>query len=323
MKRLLALSVILIVALFGCSSGSDGDAFPTKDLEIVAPASPGGGWDTTARAIQKSLSDEDLIDKTLQVNNKPGGNGEVGWQYLKDKDAHHLAMSSSLIVTNNLLGQSDLTYEDFTPLSIMTTEWVAFAVPEDSPFESGVEIMEQLKEDPTSLNIGTSPGLGSNHHLAFVQAAKEFGVDIPQLNFTIFESGGDEVTSLLGGHIDVATHTVSTFRELHEAGDLRIVAIASEDKVEGLEDVNTWLDEGVDVVFPHWRGLIGPADMSEEEIAYWDEKLSKLAESDSWKQILENNEWESYYKDSEETSEFLKEQVTKYEELINDSGLAN
>src|SRR5699024_1653133 len=116
MKRLLALSVILIVALFGCSSGSDGDAFPTKVLEIVAPASPGGGWDTTARAIQKSLSDEDLIDKTLQVNNKPGGNGEVGWQYLKDKDAHHLAMSSSLIVTNNLLGQSDLTYEDFTPL---------------------------------------------------------------------------------------------------------------------------------------------------------------------------------------------------------------
>lgn len=322
-KIMLTLSLMfLFIVLIGCSSNEDA-SFPSKDIEIVAPASPGGGWDTTARAVQKSFSDDGIVEESIQVNNKPGGNGEVGWQYLKNKDAHHLAMSSSLLVTNNLLGQSELTYEDFTPLAIMTTEWVAFAVPGDSPYENGVEIMEQLKEDPKSLKIGTSPGLGSNHHLAFIQAAKEFGVDIPKLEFVIFESGGDELTSLLGGHIDVATHTVSTFREMHEAGDINMVAIASEEKLEGLEDVETWVDQGVDVVFPHWRGIIGPPEMNEEEIDYWDEVLGELSESDSWAEILENNEWDSYYMNSTETKEFLEEQVSNYEELINDSGLSD
>lgn len=322
-KILITLSLFFVfTVLIGCSSDEDA-SFPSKNIEIIAPASPGGGWDTTARAVQKSLTDDNIIEKSIQVNNKPGGNGEVGWQYLKSKDAHHLAMSSSLLVTNNLLGQSELTYEDFTPLAIMTTEWVAFAVPGDSPYENGVEVMEQLKEDPKSLKIGTSPGLGSNHHLAFIQAAKEFGVDIPKIDFVIYESGGDELTSLLGGHIDVATHTVSTFRELHESGDINMIAIASEEKLEGLDDVETWVDQGVDVVFPHWRGIIGPPDMSEEEIAYWDDTLGELSESDGWEQILENNEWDSYYKNSTETKEFLENQVGNYEGLINDSGLGN
>lgn len=321
MKKMLAIAIVAILGLLGCSSGDSNGEFPSKNIEIIAPASPGGGWDTTARAIQKSLEDDNIIDQNLKVENKPGGNGEVGWQYLKSKDAHHLAMSSSLILTNNLLGQSELTYEDFTPLSIMTTEWVAFAVPADSPFENAEEMMEQLKEDPESLNIGTSPGLGSNHHLAFIQAAKEFGVDIPKLNFTIFDSGGDELTSLAGGHIDVATHTVSTFEDMHHSGDIEIIAIASEDKVEGLEDVDVWSQLGYDIVFPHWRGIIGPPDMSEEEIAYWDDTLSKLSESEGWEEILDNNDWDNYYKNSTETKEFLDEQIDRYRGLIDDSGL--
>lgn len=321
--KYLMVSFALMFVLGACSSEEDSSetSFPTGNLEIVAPASPGGGWDSTARAVEKAIDDEGLVDENLQVVNKPGGNGEVGWQYIKDKDGHHLAMSSSLIMTNELLGQSELTYEDFTPLAMMTTEWVAFAVSEDSPFDTGEEMMEQLKEDPSSLKIGTSPGLGSNHHLAFIEAAQEYGVDISKLNFVIFDSGGDEVTNLLGGHIDVATHTVSTFREQHEADKLKIIAVASEEPIEGLDDVPTWKEQGIDVVFPHFRGIIGPPDMSEEAINYWDDVLSKVSESDDWNEILQNNEWDSFYKDSAETKEFLAEQTPKYEKLIKDSGL--
>lgn len=317
---LLAMSLVLAACSSESSSGDEFE-FPTKDIEIIAPATPGGGWDATARAMQKIFSDEGIIEENINVVNKPGGGGEVGWQYLKEQDAHHFAINSSLLITNNLLGQSDLTYQDFTPLAILSTEWISVAVAPDSEFNSGIDIMQQLKDDPTSLNIAVAPSLGNNDHLAFVQAAKEYGVDVTQLEFMIYESGGDVVTALLGGHVDIATMSVSEAKEQHLAGKLKMVAVGSDEPVEGLEDVQTWSDQGIDLVFPHWRGVMGPPDMSEEEIAYWDEKISEMVATEAWQELLVNNEWSPLYKNSEETLTFLEEQTVNYEQLLNDAGL--
>lgn len=269
LKRFIAL--IAILSLFfvaACSGSSDGEeassSFPKDDFEFIAPASPGGGWDATARAMQKILADEGIVDQNIQVVNKPGGSGEVGWQYLKDKDAHTISINSSLVITNNLLGRSELTYEDLTPLAILTTEWSAIAVPPESELTSAEQVMEKLKEDPKSLKIGVAPGLGNDDHLSLVQAAKTYGVDVTKLDFLVYESGGDVISALLGGHVDVATMSVSEAREQHEAGKAEILAVTSDERIEGL-DVPTWKEVGVDMEFPHWRGVMGPPDMTEEE----------------------------------------------------------
>lgn len=296
-------------------------SFPTKDLEFIAPASPGGGWDATARAMQKIMKDENIVAENINVVNKPGGGGEVGWQYLKQQDAHHIAIDSSLLITNPLLGLSDLTFEDLTPLAILTSEWISVAVPNDSEIQTGEDLMNKLKEDPTSMKLGLAPGFGNNDHLSFVQAAKTYGVDVTKLQFLIYESGGDVMTSLLGGHVDAATMAVSESKEQHVAGNFRIIAVSSDERIEGLEDVPTWQEQGVDMVFPHWRGLVGPPNMTEEEIAYWDEKIGEMVNTDSWQTLVKNNEWSSYYKNSSETLEFMKNQRDMYSDLIEQSGL--
>lgn len=320
----LFLGLILVLVLSACSSGSSGEKgdYPKGNLEIIAPATPGGGWDATARSMQKVLEENKLVKSNINVVNKPGGSGEVGWQYLKEKDANHLAINSSLVLTNNLLGPSDLTYKDFTPIAILTTEWEAVVVAKDSPIQSAKELMNKLKADPGSLKIAVAPGLGNDDHLSFVHAAKSFGVDVPKLQFLVYGSGGDTVTSLLGHHVDVATMSVSEAKEQYKAGNFRILAVTSEKRIEGLDDVPTWKEQGVDMVFPHWRGVMGPPDMTKEQIAYWDTKLSKMVKSDEWKKILENNEWESFYKDSKETKKFLEEQNQMYSDLVEASGLA-
>jgi len=326
MKKIFSFVAILsLLFVAACSSGASGDkgSFPKGNIELVAPATPGGGWDATARAIQKIFKDEGIVDQNINVVNKPGGGGEIGWQYLSTKDAHHLAINSSLLITNNLLGQSELTYEEFTPLAILTTEWISIAVGNDSKFETAKEVMEQLKQDPTSLTIAVAPGLGNNDHLSFVQAAKTYGVDVSKLNFMIYESGGDVVTALLGGHVDVATMAVSESKEQHIAGNFRVISVSSEERIEGLEEVPTWQEQGVDMVFPHWRGIMGPKDMSEEEIAYWDKVISEMVETDAWKDLVKNNEWSPYYLDSSESVKFLEEQTKMYDELITESGLVD
>jgi len=316
--------VALIAAMFmivtACSSQSTG-SFPNKNIEFIAPASPGGGWDATARAMQKILSDEGLIKDDIVVVNKPGGGGEVGWTYLKEKDAHSLAINSSLVLTNNILGKSKLTYEQFTPIAILATEWQAIAVAKDSEIKSASEMMKKLKENPKSLKIAVAPSLGNDDHLSFVQAAKTFGVDVTKLDFLIYESGGDVVTALLGKHVDIATMSVSEAKEQYLAGKFRILAVSSDERLKGLEDIPTWKDEGVDMVFPHWRGVMGPPNMTAEEIAYWDDKLSKMVNTDAWKKLLNNNEWDSFYKNSTETKQFLAEQNKMYDQIITESGL--
>ncbi|MCZ2260528.1 tripartite tricarboxylate transporter substrate binding protein [Sporosarcina sp. G11-34] len=323
MKRiLLFLTMSIALVLTACSPGGASDKeFPSKNIEFVAPASPGGGYDATSRAIQKILTDEKLVEQNINVVNKPGGNGEVGWKYLQTRDAHSLAIDSSLIVTNNILGASDMTFKDVTPLATLTTEWISYAVPLDSPYKDAQELMEQLKEDPASIKIAVAPGLGNNDHLSFIEAAKTYGVDVTKLNFLVYEGGGDVVTALLGGHVDFGVSSLSEFIDQHTAEKFRIVAVSSEERIKGLEDVATWKEQGVDMVFPHWRGIVGPPDMTDEEIAYWDKTIGELVETDAWHELLENNEWEPFYKNSKDTMEFLEEQQSKYEVLIKDSGL--
>lgn len=324
-KMLFVFTALLLVVVIGCSSQSSGEGeasnFPTKNIELVAPATPGGGWDLTARSIQNILQEEGLIEQPINVSNKPGGGGEVGWKYLESKDAHTLAINSSLLITNHLLGNSELTYENFTPIAILSTEWISVAVPAGSEIKDIKEVMNQLKEDPASLKIGVAPSLGNNDHLAFVQAAQTFGVDATKLEFLVYESGGDVVTALAGGHVDVATMAVSEAKPLHEGGKIDMLVVSSEERIEGLEDVPTWQESGVDMVFPHWRGIMGPPDMTEEEIAFWDETIGKMVETDAWKEVLKNNEWESFYKDSAETTRFLQEQTTQYTNLLQTAGL--
>ncbi|MGD6886749.1 tripartite tricarboxylate transporter substrate binding protein [Staphylococcus shinii] len=325
MKKWLALIIVFSIVLASCGKNNESSAskkqFPDETVEIVAPASPGGGWDTTARAIQKIILEENLTKQNVNVINKPGGGGEVGWQYLKSRSPNTISINSSLLLSNNELGLSDLNTDDFTPIAILATEWISLTASNKSNLNSGKEVMEKLKKDPKSLTIGVAPGLGNNDHLAFVQAAKEYGVDVENIDFLVYKSGGDLQTALLGGHVDVASTAVSEVKEQHQTGKLKMLAVTSDKPIEGIEDVPTWEDQGIDVVFPHWRGVMGPKDMTAEQREYWDTTMEKVVKSKRWQEIRKNNDWENFYKDSEESEKFLKAQRKKYNKLVNDSGL--
>ncbi|MEK4304307.1 MULTISPECIES: tripartite tricarboxylate transporter substrate binding protein [Oceanobacillus] len=322
MKRLCLLFIGCIL-LAGCSENtSEGKGtFPEKNIEIIAPASPGGGWDRTARSAQRAMNADGTVEEDITVVNKPGGGGEVGWQYLMQQDAHFAALNSSLLITGPLLGQTELTHEEFTPLAMLSTEWLAVAVREDAGIDSGTELLEQLKEDPKSLVIGVSPSLGSGNHLAFVQAVIEYGIDPTELQFLVYSSGGDIMNALLGGHIDVTSNSLSDLSEQYLAGEVDILAVTSPGRLDAFPDIPTWKEQGIDMEFPHWRGIMGPPGMSEEEIASWDLYLSEMVETEEWQTDLENNNLEEFYMNSEETKEFLQDQNEFFEGIVEDSGL--
>lgn len=317
-KKKIVVFTLLVMLINGCSLETD-EAVVTDEVTIIAPSSVGGGWDLTARSIQDILISENLLDGDIRVMNKIGAGGELGWKYTKQQKDHVLAINSSLLITNNLLGQSKLTYKDFTPIATLATEWEVVIVSKDSSISSAKSLMENLKETPQAYKIGVSPRLGNDDQLSFVLASKQAGVPPEELDFFVYENSGQVVDALLKKQIDVATMTLSEAKKYYDLNQVKLLVISSEERLNELPEIPTWSEEGIELVFEHWRGIMGPPDMTKDEIHFWDRTIGEMVKTEKWQQTLQKYMWNDFYKNSSETSKFLDEQGKFYEGLMGDN----
>ncbi|MFC5589481.1 tripartite tricarboxylate transporter substrate binding protein [Sporosarcina soli] len=314
-KKIVVSLTLLIMFISGCSPKEEREVI-SDEVTIVAPSSVGGGWDTTARAIQEILVSEKLFDGDIHVLNKVGAGGELGWKYVQQQKESVLAINSSLLITNHLLGQSMLTYKDFTPIAILATEWEVVIVAEDSNISSAKSLMDNLKKAPHAYKIGLSPRLGNDDQLSFVLAGKQVGLKPEELDFYVYENSAQVVDALLKKQVDVATMTLAEAKKYYDAGQVKLLVISADERLQELPEIPTWTEEGIAVVFEHWRGIMGPPYMTKEEIQFWDRTLEKMVKTEAWQQTLEKYMWDDFYKNSSETTKFLEEQGKMYEALM-------
>ncbi|MDF2065077.1 tripartite tricarboxylate transporter substrate-binding protein [Bacillus sp. Cr_A10] len=318
-KKIMVVVTLVVTFLTGCSP-EENQEVNTDKVTIIAPSSIGGGWDLTARAIQDVLMSENLIDGDIRVLNKIGAGGELGWKYTKQQKDDVLAINSSLLITNHLLGQSKITYKDFTPIAILATEWEVVIVSKDSSISSAKSLMENLKETPHDYKIGVSPRLGNDDQLSFVLASKQAGLQPEDLDFLIYENSAQVVDALLKKQIDVATMTLAEAKKYYDLNQVKLLVISSDERLKELPEIPTWSEEGIDLVFEHWRGIMGPPNMTKDEIHFWDTTIEKMVRTEKWQQTLQKYMWKDFYKNSSETSKFLEEQGKMYEKLMKVNG---
>jgi putative tricarboxylic transport membrane protein len=297
--------------------------FPSGPIEIVAPASPGGGWDTTARVIQSVLQDQGLVKVPVTVVNRPGGGGQVGWSYLNEHQGnpHFVAMNSNQLFPHQLAGQSKMRFEDFTPLARLTTEYIVLAVKANSPYRTGRELVEALRQDPTKHSVGIGSGLASSDHVSFLRAAKAAGVDVRKVRIVVYPSGGDQMAAILGGHVDAVSTGLSEAIEQAKAGKLRVIAITSPERVKEAPDVPTWKEMGIEGTFQHWRGIMGPGKLEPTQVAAWDRVLGDMVRSAAWKAELEKRGWTDAYLDSQAFTRYLAEERDVFASVMREVGM--
>jgi putative tricarboxylic transport membrane protein len=322
MKKLFA--VLMLIALFATAGAASAEWKPSRTIELIAPANPGGGWDMLCRTVQKALVDEKLVEKNVIVVNKPGGGGATGWNYLKGKkgQGEYLAATSTLIMLNNLLGKSEITYRDVTPIAALQTEWISIAVEQDSPWKTVKDLFEAIKANPSAVPIGVGPTLGNNDHLMFLELAQEFGVDPASIKFIVYPgAGGEIVPALLGGHVKATSIGLAEVLEQHKAGKMKVIGVSSDQKLDFLPDVAPFKEQGVDLVFPHWRGFVGAPDLTPEQVKYWDDVFSKMVQTETWKTLIDNLGWSNFYQNSAEHTAFLEESTKEFDSLLTQVGL--
>lgn len=296
---------------------------PERNVEIVVGASPGGGTDITARVLQKILKDQDLVDSSVVVN-KPGGSHTLAWAHLNQhaSDGHYFSIVNEPFITNRLIGVSPLSYRDFTPLTVLFSEYMVFVVKPESQIKSGAELLARLKADPSALSIGFASARGNNSHLSIGLAAKASGVDLKQLKTVIFKSGGESLTALLGGHVDVGVNPVATAIAHIEAGRLRVLAVTSPERLSGpLADVPTWKEQGANFTYGSWRVAFGTRDIGRAQIAFWEEAFKRLLETDAWKNELVKRHQVSSFHSAADTRKFLEAEEARLRPIVNELGL--
>ena len=317
---------IAACVLLACAAAAHAQAWkPEKTVEIVIGTSPGGPQDRMGRTIQRILQDHKLIATQSTVVNKPGGGGAIELAYLNQHagDGHYIGVNALSTLTNHITGKSAIGPNDLTPLAMMGAEYVGVTVRADSPLKSGRELIERLKKEPASLSIAVGTTLGNATHLSFVLAMKAAGVDIKKLKTVVFNSGGETMTAVLGGHIDVAASAPSSVLAQVQAGKMRMLVVGAPARLGGeFAQVPTWKELGVASAFELWRGLAGPKGMTRAQIQYWDATLGALVMTEEWKKDLADNAIENIYKDSAETGKQWKVEYDEVRGVLLELGLA-
>jgi putative tricarboxylic transport membrane protein len=296
---------------------------PEKNVEIVVSVAQGGGTDTTARLVQRMFERLGLVATSLVVN-KPGGGGAETWAYLDGLagSGRHIAISTPQLLTNRIIGADPLTYSNFTPLTNLYSEFVLIAVRVNSPLNTGRDLATRLRQDFPPVSVAVAPALGSHNHIAPALVAKAAGGDPRRLQVEVFKTGSDAALAAIEGRVDIVSSTVGTLLEQVQAGKLRPLGLTSARRLGGpLAVVPTWKEQGVDVVLPSWRGVVGPRGMPRAQIAYWEEVFLKLSFSDEWLAEIRKRWWESTYLSSDETRGFLEGQYGLLKSALTDIGL--
>ncbi|MDH5538269.1 MAG: tripartite tricarboxylate transporter substrate-binding protein [Rhizobacter sp.] len=282
MKSLLALAAAGTLPL---------SAKAAANLKMMIPANPGGGWDTTGRAIGKALQDAGLA-ASVTYENKGGAAGAIGLaQFVNASkgDPNALMVMGAVMLGGIITGKPPVTITQATPIARLTSEYNVFVLPENSPFKTMKDVVEAMKKDPASVKWGGG-SRGSTEHIAAAMIAREVGVDAAKINYVPFRGGGEAVAAILGGNVSVGGSGYSEFQQYIEAGKMKPIGVTSEVRLKGI-NIPTLKEQGINVVLGNWRGVYAAPGITAPERKALTDLVVAATKSKTWTDALEKNNW--------------------------------
>lgn len=262
--------------------------------ECIAPANPGGGWDFTCRQIGKIMFDIGAVDKPVQVTNMAGAGGGLAYGHVvneRNDDPDLIVAASS--ATSTRLAQNayaGMTADQVRFVGAIGADPGVIVVAADSPFQSLNELVDAIKADPGSVAFAGGSAVGGFDHLKPLMILQRAGfTDITKVKYIGVDGGADAITQTVGGFTQAMTGDMSEIVGFLKAGEVRALAVLTDDRVPGFDDIPTAKEQGYDVVAVNWRGLYVPRGISDEKFDEWAGKLQMVADSDEWKEAMAAN----------------------------------
>ena len=315
-----AAAALMAGAGCGVTRGDD-----SRDLLMIVPNSPGGGYDQTGRAAVQVLEDRDITGGSFTVENVVGAGGAGAMTELVGKagDEHTIMTVGLGVVGSTYSFGSPFGLQDATPLVQLMSEPEGILVPGDSPWQTLDDLVEAWTADPGSISVGGGSSPGGPDHLFPMQLAATIGIDPKDVNYVSYDGGGPLTSALLGEKIDVGFSGLPEFQGNVEAGELRVLGVSGEERYPDgpFADVPTLEESGVDLVFLNWRGVLAAPEISDERTEELIGFFEELHETEEWQRVLADNGWTDDFKTGDDFARFIDEQDARVSGTLEELGL--
>jgi putative tricarboxylic transport membrane protein len=289
------------------------------NMKMMIPANPGGGWDTTGRALGKALVDAKVAD-SMTYDNKGGAAGALGLaQFVNSSkgDPNALMVMGAVMLGGIITGKPPVNLSQATPIARLTSEYNVFVLPANSPFKTMADVVAQLKKDPGSVKWGGG-SRGSTEHIAAAMIAQRVGVDPSKINYVAFRGGGEATAAILGGNVTVGGSGFSEFAEYIKSGKMKPIAVTSP---QPINNVPTLKSQGIDVEIGNWRGVYGAPGINDAQKKALTDMVLAALKTKSWKESLEKNDWTPAVMSGPDFAKFVDDEFASLRAIMAKSGM--
>jgi tripartite-type tricarboxylate transporter receptor subunit TctC len=319
LRRFIFIFVGVFILAFVLPSPAPTASFPERDITLVCPWSAGGGTDTLARTLVKN--GKKYFGVNINVVNKVGGTGAVGMNSVATArpDGYTVGVITFNLSTYRMLGLAELSYKDFDLIALLNRSIASLSVKADSRFKTMKDLVEYTKANPGVVTVGHS-GPGSPWHLAAEDLAHKLGL---KFRFVPFDGAAPTRTSLVGGHITVASTGMDEVLQFYQTKEIRMLGAMSPTRHPAFPDVPTMAEAGYPLQDPvvDWRGLGAPKGTPPEVLKVLRDGFRKAAEDPEYIALMDKLALPRAYLEYDKFGEFLANMEKTLEPVLDRVGL--
>ncbi len=316
-------ALLAAVAAIGLAGPAAADSHQVLDsIHFLIPGGAGGGWDGTARGTGEALTKAGLVGTASYENMSGGGGGKAIGYLIENADSNHgtLMVNSTPIVIRSLTGVFPYNFRDLTLVSGTVGDYAAIVVGKDSPINSMSDLIAAYDADPGATAIGGGSVPGGMDHLVAAMVMEAAGKEALGVKYIPYDAGGKAMAALLSGEIAALSTGFSEAVDLANAGEVKIIGVTSDERVDAAPDAMTMKEQGIDTTFVNWRGFFAAPGLPDDELAMYQDAIAKMYETEEWEAVRARNGWVNIHNSGDDFLSFLEAQEKVIGDLMKKLG---
>ncbi|MEL7261929.1 MAG: tripartite tricarboxylate transporter substrate-binding protein [Pseudomonadota bacterium] len=319
--RRVAIAAATATLALGGIAQADGHQV-LDDVHFLIPGGAGGGWDGTARGTGEALTGAGLVG-SASYENMSGGGGGVAIAHMIENAAsleNTMMVNSTPIVIRSLTGVFPQSFRDLTLVAGTIGDYAALVVNADSDLQSMEDLLAAYRADGDGFAIGGGSVPGGMDHLVAAMAMQAAGEDPTAFNYIPYDAGGAAMAGLLSGEIKALSTGFSEAVALAQQGEVRILGVTADERVDAFADAPTMKEQGLDTTFVNWRGFFAAPGIPDAQLAAFQDALTKMYDTPEWEAVRARNGWVNIHNNGDEFRTFLEDQEKVIGDLMKTLG---
>lgn len=291
-------------------------------IHFLIPGGAGGGWDGTARGTGEALTKSGLVGSASYENMSGGGGGKAIGYLIENADSQHgtMMVNSTPIVIRSLTGVFPHNFRDLTLVSGTIGDYAALVVGKDSPLNSMADLIAAYDANPGDTAIGGGSVPGGMDHLVAAMVMEAAGKDALGVKYVAYDAGGKAMAALLSGEIKALSTGFSEAVALAQAGEVKILGVTSDARVDAFADAPTMKEQGIDTNFVNWRGFFAAPGLPADTLAAYQDAIAKMYDTPEWEAVRARNGWVNIHNPGDDFKSFLEAQEKVIGDLMRKLG---